>query len=291
MAEFLWDYNLVTPIIVETVAHPASRGTGDAELVGTGTYLRCHGASYLVTAKHVADRASEGIIQHLPVRDDTYVPFDGPFMSAEFPLDFALARVQSEYSVRADALDTAYCPAPEELLFILGFPGSTARRTEVVTGYNKRRAVLDTFPTEGFQYITQTKTPQPPQRDDFDPRIHIAICYPANAQKKPASPPRDLPRPDGLSGSLLWDTKRVAAERNGATWSPDMARVCGMVHHDFDISEFLSATKIEYIRACLLSLIRRERAYLRWISRGQLAGDALADWAWSEQTIADLDCE
>lgn len=174
---------------------------------------------------------------------------------------------------------------------MFGFPGSTARRTEVITGYNKRRVVLDTFPTEGFQYITQAKIPQPLQRDDFDPRIHIAIWYPANAQKKLASPPRDLPRPDGLSGSLLWDTKRVAAEQNGVAWNPGMARVCGMVHHDFDISEFVSATKVEHIRACLLSLIRHERAYLRWLDRGQPVGDALADWASSEQTIADLDHE
>jgi hypothetical protein len=46
MAEFVWGYNLVTPVIVEAVANLASRGTGDAELVGTGTYFRCHGASY-----------------------------------------------------------------------------------------------------------------------------------------------------------------------------------------------------------------------------------------------------
>ena len=80
MAKFLWDLNLVSPIIIEWVADPSLRGTGDGEIAGTGSYFRYRGATYLLTAKHVADRAAEGILQHLPVRDDRYAMLDGPFM-------------------------------------------------------------------------------------------------------------------------------------------------------------------------------------------------------------------
>src|SRR4051794_2563317 len=73
MASTVWNSNVIAPMIVED-------GDG-ARPLGTGAYVRCHGATYLLTAKHVVDAGAGGVIQHLPVPDGHYRPCDGPFAS------------------------------------------------------------------------------------------------------------------------------------------------------------------------------------------------------------------
>jgi hypothetical protein len=288
MAEFLYSNNLTSPIVVERIADPRLRGTGDAEIAGTGSYFRYRGATYLLTAKHVADRAAEGLLQQLPVRDGRYAMLDGPFMGVDFQIDLAVARVSAPCSLPPAALDERFCPVNDELLFLLGYPGSTARRTEVISPANQRRPFADTFAVEAMPY-TCRESALSEFPADFDRRFHVAIEYPANAQRELGGSYHEPPRPDGLSGSLLWDTKRVRAALLGEHWDPSLATVCGIVHHDYDRSMFLSATRIEYVRESLLRLIRHERAYLRWLDRGQPRDDAFSDWAWSEHTFAELD--
>jgi hypothetical protein len=221
------------------------------------------------------------------VRDERYAMLDGPFMGMPLPLDLAIARVSAPHSLPPAALDERFSPVANELLFVLGYPGSTARRTEVIRT-NKRRPFDDAFPVEAMPYVCREATVSDAPAD-FDPRFHVAIEYPANAQRELGGSYREPPRPDGLSGSLLWDTKRVRAAQLGQPWNPGMATVCGIVHHDYDKSMFLSATRVEYARECLLNLLRHERAYLRWLDRGQPDRDALSDWVWSEHTFATLD--
>jgi hypothetical protein len=275
MREFV--FPIVTPLVVVRA--------GKTEPLGTGSFFRFFGQNYVLTAEHVARNGAGGIIQHLPGPHDRFST-TGAFMTERMPFDLALAKATSLVSLPPRALDSQYAPVDDtELFFFLGFPGSTARRMEPITEANIRREYFGTFPTEGLPFIAQAV--RPAERPGYDPMVHAAFKYPALATHQSGAR-RAIPNPQGLSGSLLWDTNRVHAWRRGIPWRPEMARVCGVIHSDFDEDEFIVATKVEHVSAALLQMLRRERAYLHWRDRGSPIGDDLTDWIWAEQTFQEL---
>ena len=88
LAKAIWNSNVTAPMLVERDGWP--------EPLGTGSYLRCNGANYLLTAEHVAARGKGGVIQHLPVPDGRFRPCDGPFMTEPWPFEVAIARASSQ---------------------------------------------------------------------------------------------------------------------------------------------------------------------------------------------------
>jgi hypothetical protein len=119
-------------------------------------------------------------------------------------------------------------------------------------------------------------------------RFHVALHYPARAIQNPEQTEADLPNPKGMSGSLLWDTRFVADTQRGQEWSPDHARVCGLIWAAHAKPEVVVATRIEHVRPNLLSFLRHEAAYYHWIDRGMPLWDDKLDWNWAEKTITDL---
>lgn len=65
-------------------------------------------------------------------------------------------------------------------------------------------------------------------------------------------PAEELPNPQGMSGSLLWDTKFVASMSTGRKWNPELAMVCGLIWGAYRSPEAIVATKIEHLRSALL---------------------------------------
>ena len=54
----------------------------------------------------------------------------------------------------------------------------------------------------------------------------------------------DAPFPQGLSGSLVWKTNRMGDEDN---WTPDKAKVVGIVHTWDKDRKVIVCTKIEHL--------------------------------------------
>jgi hypothetical protein len=129
-----------------------------------------------------------------------------------------------------------------------------------------------------------------------DPLKHVAIRYALYAFGANGEPVQ-LPHPEGLSGSVLWDTKYVATGEND--WGPVDARTAALIFGYYEdhanlfgqgaANRTLLAVKIEYVREFLLDALRHEAAYYRSLERGTAPEDALSDWLWAEQQITGID--
>jgi len=272
-----------------------SEDLNSGSALGTGSYFAFRGTPYLITAEHVVADARGATIAHLPVPDDYYEAFTNPFRRSSWPVDVAVIRLSTwptQFSARqalnTSCFDTCYKPAIRELLFWIGFPGSTAGRHEPLTELRIRRSLFGVLPSSGLPILSQSTEIPGFDPSSFDPDRHFLVCYPTTAISRAGGPEVELRNPHGMSGSLIWDTKWVAAAEAGIEWTPDMARVCGLAWGASENPNVLIATKIEYIRPVLLQFLREEAAYFRWISGGRQPGTALDDWLWAEKTIPAL---
>ncbi len=261
----------------------------------TGNYVQFHGVPYLLTNEHVFDEAVGGHLSHFPGSTEYYVLLNSTVLADPWPVDVALTRVElgrggaEKEPVPASFFDERYQPVTSELLLWIGFPGSEARRNELVTDFNRHCTWFGTpLDPPGFPMLMQQVPSSPSNLRAYDAEKHIIIHYPAKALKYPGEAAVDVPNPKGMSGSLLWDTKFVARTTSGQQWTADDARVCGVIWAAHDKPEVVVATKIEYIRPSLVHFLREECAYFHWIDRGRPLGDDLIDWQWAEQKIRDL---
>jgi hypothetical protein len=91
-----------------------------------------------------------------------------------------------------------------------------------------------------------------------------------------------------MSGSLIWDTKFAACTNAGISWTPSVAKVCGLVKAAFAKPLISGFTRVEHLHPVLLNWIQHERAFINWIDRGRPEGEPLVDWALSERTFPTL---
>jgi hypothetical protein len=61
----------------------------------------------------------------------------------------------------------------------------------------------------------------------------------------------------GLSGSTVWNTNFVAAKMDGIEWTPELAKVTGVVWGWPSGHACLVATRAEYLRSFLLGVHER----------------------------------
>jgi Protein of unknown function (DUF2934) len=278
---------LVTPI---SLSDSPDRGSSCA----TGNYLTLRDVPYLLTNEHVVGEAVGYDLAHLPGPTDDYVLCNNAWLAAAWPMDIALMRLgqapagPDRDSVSACRLGVRYSPVPQELLFWIGFPGSTAKRHDAITELNTRRSWFGSLVTPANPVLTQELPVAPTGLPRFDANRHVALYYPAAALRTAEQPLTDTPNPKGMSGSLLWDTKFVANARSRKRWNSASAEVCGVLWAAHSKPEVVVATKIEHVRSELLHFLREECAYFHWINRGRPPFDALTDWLWAEQSILDL---
>jgi len=268
-----------------------SRGTSWA----TGNYVCLRHAPYLLTNAHVVEEAVGSHLAHLPGPTDDYVGCYNAFLADPWPVDMALMRLGGEWSranrtaIPASSLAHQYEPARHELLFWLGFPGSTATRHEPITDLNRRYTWFGRpLQNAGVPILTQAVEGPAPNLPAYDIRFHVALHYPASAIQQPGQAELELPNPKGMSGSLLWDTRFVAETQKGSKWGPYHARVCGLIWAAHAKPEVVVATRIEHLRPALLTFLRHEAAYHNWINRGRPLWDDMVDWTWAEKTITDF---
>ncbi|MBF5037955.1 hypothetical protein INP77_00470 [Methylophilus sp. 13] len=102
--------------------------------------------------------------------------------------------------------------------------------------------------SEGTCYIGR-ETPCPMHKD-VDPSFHFAIEYLPDRMEILDSD-RPAPRPNGFSGSIVWDTGFVRCHQEGLEWNPNMAKVTGVVWGWPSSHGVIVATKIEHIHPFL----------------------------------------
>ena len=229
---------------------------GSAKLVGTGTFLRFNERTFILTAGHVVHELRTTNADGSPVYDagSLFSVGNGRLlerMSGTWkywgpPQDLALMEIAQTAFPNIDRVPVSELMlAPDtrdlnnDIYFLHGFPGDKSRYTPIGQGVESK-----SLPYAGWLADSMAS--------EYVPEIHFAISYPPLGTTDSTGAPADLPKPHGLSGSLIWKTNRLAA---GTAWTPHDARVVGLALCYDQVSQCILATRVEYLKGMLRAAI------------------------------------
>lgn len=118
-------------------------------------------------------------------------------------------------------------------MFLFGYPGE------------RSKSLHEHLITRSTPYTTQHPEPM----GDLDhPDTDFHVHYPRNLIKAIGGSEGDAPLPPGLSGSLVWNTRFVEVSAAGAVWTPECAKVTGILKRWIEKEELLVGTRVEKMR-------------------------------------------
>ena len=229
---------------VERFTTPISRVVADdeGEHWGSGSYCEFLGQRFLLTNEHVARELQTQSLAHKFFGDDHYFRFRNQFAAFGEPQDVAMSRIEEsewkKFPHNASAItDVQFAPAHRlvkgELLFMAGYSGV------------RSRFLFGNLITPGTPYLAREC--QLPSEQRCDNNFHFALEYNPELASSVGGSSQSLPLPAGLSGSLVWNTRRVEMRMRGRrTWTPEDALVTGIVW-GWPSDTCLFATKIEHM--------------------------------------------
>ena len=234
---------------------PISKHCGDyAELVGTGSYLALLDQTFILTNEHVASvSAQDGSLLHLPLGFEEFQAIPEERLTFAYPLDTAVLPVQNSNwknglhnskLITLDMMALAHDHVPGELLAFLGFSGERSQFS-----FN---TLVNRWTCSVAREVTL------PEDTRFNSRFHFGIDYRPDLATS-TNKSYGLPQPAGFSGSSVWDTGFVKARMQRKDWSPDDARLTGLVWGWPSSKACIVATRIEYVRSFLLAAIEKMR--------------------------------
>ena len=215
MNEYLADF--CTPI----VKHLGDYGA----LEGTGTYLSFAGRTFILTNEHVARiRNTKLLLLHLLSNKEDLQPIRGNHMANEEPLDVALLPVDSaawsardhrSRAVTMDRISPKHEPAVTELLIFSGFAGErhSFRFGTIITPATTSASREVTLPMNDARFKSEYHFGL-----DYNPNLATSVVGSAH-----------LPIPNGMSGSLVWNSRLVECKISGTPWTPEQACVTGLI--------------------------------------------------------------
>ncbi len=251
-------------------------------LIGSGTFLRLCGRTYLLTAEHVVDEGRKyEAIAHTSSSGSKPEPFKYGFRVAKPPIDLAIGRVDDEVvrdhgivPLGVDALGTSAGTIERDFLFVHGYPEGKSKWVPIVNG-GIHSTSTPFWTSDGVS-----------DWDQFDSDTHIALMYPKDGWLDEKWKGVSATEPFGMSGSAVWQTNR--RHTPGPEWGTDHSKLVGLIHLWNSPAEVLVATRIEVIREFMLDAVRHEEASSLWEERGRPFGDDLRDWYEAERRIPDL---
>jgi hypothetical protein len=217
---------------------------------GSGSFLRLGDRIFILTNEHVAAAREQNRPLGTQLLDcDEIWRIAGDHLALPDPFDLALLPVgdhvwnasgHGSQAIEIAQIAVAHEPFPNELLVLSGFAGERVKfiystLCSQATCYTAREIVL-------------------PYDARFSERFHFGIDYRPDLAADVIDK-KGLPLPPGLSGSTVWNTGLVEARAAGLTWSPDMARVTGVVWGWPSDQACLVATRAEYLRSFLLGAV------------------------------------
>jgi hypothetical protein len=241
------DMKEYTKQFVTPISKVIDHNTGEAW--GTGNYLELHKQRYLLTNEHVAEALKSNPLGHQFLNTDSVFRATQPFDYFKWPLDVAVSPIEEKVwatephgsvPIPESKFALAHAPVDAEVLFLKGFKAAMVP------------FLFDTLITNATSYGCQ-EIPIPPDDHRLNPRFHFALDY--RPDSTTSLDGRDLPTPDGFSGSLVWNTRFVEMSINRQPWDANCAQVTGLVWGWPSSRACLVATRIEYIRSFLLRAV------------------------------------
>lgn len=237
-----------TAAITSIPAGDSRRPPGDHH--GTGWLINIHGQPHICTCEHVANFQSKGHLGYSCYGSDGGVSVGSNFSLYPLPVDFATASLDSSWGVvehkgeciPQSMIATKHSPIEGEYLYFYGFPGSDAK------AYFEEHYIQGTgvFLHE-IEFVQELLE----EESRADPAVHICMSL-SPAEAVPLTPQTgELPLPHGMSGSALWNTRYLEVTSAGQSWSPEDARLTGIVWGASQKAEVVVATPIERFRHLL----------------------------------------
>jgi hypothetical protein len=227
------------------VYFPKSEGSEILEN-GTGAFVDVHGAKLLVSNEHVIK--NDGLSHSFP-NHDRYVRGAHLKYTCGAPVDIGASKILDDvwtrygggaFAIPLSRFALRHDTVPHEILWTAGYPG--ARVNHLANTYATGQAL----PTQ--QHVFREEDVP---HEQFDPEYHFGLGYsPEKARpidKRATSTSPGLSDPHGLSGSLVWNTRRLECFYAGQPWKPELALVTGIIW-GWPSRDYLIATKVEYFR-------------------------------------------
>ncbi len=211
------------------------------EHLGSGSFISDSEKKYLITNEHVAKELETSSLAHQFFESDCVVRIVNPICAEEYPKDVAVTEIsdaawkacehQSE-TIPLERFSDKHKPVKGELLFIIGYSGDRASFH------------FGTLNSPGTPYLTQ-EVDFP--TDIGDANYHFAIHYKPDLATSIDGSTRCLPKPPGMSGSLIWNTRFVEYLHQQKEWSPKHAIITGIIWGWPTSDACLLATKAEHM--------------------------------------------
>jgi hypothetical protein len=218
---------------------------------GSGAFIELDGRKYILTNEHVARaRDSKSLGFRFDEQEDMPRVI-GDHIEQGPPWDLALLPVSNEVwsahdhrsaLIQEDQIAFAHTSFPTEIFAISGFAGE---RTHFLFGEMQFEST-----TSLGREVSLT------DHEEIDHRFHFGLDYRPDLAT-PVVGKQGLPKPPGLSGSTVWNTRFVEAKAHGLEWTPSLAKVAGVVWGWPSGQGALAATKAEHVRSFLLAAIAR----------------------------------
>ncbi|MVT64962.1 hypothetical protein GPL21_07560 [Bradyrhizobium pachyrhizi] len=215
--------------------------------LGTGSFVDLGGIITLVSCEHVIGKRRNNNLAHRVIGIDRYIALTGPGAFIVEPVDVGVAAISSllwdEYSRKSEAIPESrlvvlHDAAPNELFFVFGFAEESSH------------FFFDTLEVNGTAYLCR-EAPLP-SHSRLDRQIHFALEYNRDLATKVFGE-HGLPKPVGMGGSLVWNTRFVECSSHGREWEPGYADVAGMIWF-WSENDVIAATRVEYVRSFLLTV-------------------------------------
>lgn len=220
---------------------PLSKETDKTvRLIGTGSFVCLDDRAAIITCDHVA--AHEPLNFRFSTSEDVF-GYRDKWHRAKEPIDAAWTDIplnpipDTNAIITSDAVATAHSVCQdEEPLFFYGFAGENSA------------FAFDQHVTNGTGYLTQQN------RDSAADSSVLELLWPptmprwSNGTSSEAQKNMKFSDPRGFSGSLVWNTRFLETGGDLTTWSPQDARVTGLLKRFEEESLLLLATPIERLR-------------------------------------------
>ncbi len=212
-------------------------------LEGTGAYIELNGKRCLLTNEHVVrDWETRQFTHQFNGCDDVFKLFGGPLAIKQHPIDCAVYIVEDNIwnirehgaeAVPSDCISQRHDPVPGELLFLAGYPDKRSK--------SLHRSLINRATRLVTQEIPNMQIP------DLHANHFLLNYSPSNAESVDPLNKVDLSEPRGLSGSLVWNSRRLECYQQNIELTPDLAQVTGLLCRWDSSASSVIAIRIETV--------------------------------------------
>jgi hypothetical protein len=226
---------------ITPISHAVEHEWGALE--GTGAYVEFEGRRLLLTNEHVLrDWETRQFAHQFHGCEDVFKLRGPPLALEKQPVDCAVYVVEDEIwkmrphsavAVPPQRISRKHEPLPGELLFFAGYPEKRSKSLYRNLISRATRLVTQELPT----------SPIP----DLHANYFLLNYSPGKTQSVDPANAIELSDPHGLSGSFVWNTRRVECHVQNREWSPDLAQVTGLLCRWDSPTSTVMAVRIETV--------------------------------------------